>query len=119
MTTTFPVYPDLLGGTSETPETTLETKLRRKVRKVKKQCRRLKEFIEESKKAHAAELARIAEERRVAEEQRIAEEKKQEDDSFFSKVKNAIIKSIPTLLSAIAGFFLKKWFSSRDSSKEK
>ena len=93
--------------------------MRKKVRKVKKQINTLKKQFAELKEKHIAELARIAEERRVVEEQRVADDKKEKEDSFLSKVKNAIVKAIPTILTAIAGFFLKKWFSSKDSSKEK
>ena len=106
MSTTLNAYPDLLSGTSETPGTSLEERLRRKVRKVKKQCNNLRKHFAELREKHTAEIARIAEERRVA------EEKKQEKDSFFSRVKSAIIKAIPALIPAIFGFFAKKWFSS-------
>jgi hypothetical protein len=45
MTTTFNAYPDLLGGMSETPRTSLETKLMQKLKKVKKKCRKLKNNV--------------------------------------------------------------------------
>ena len=107
MSTTLTMYPDLLSGSSKAQGTSLEAEFRRRVRKVKKQCKDLKKHLFELKEKHTAELVRIAE------ECRIAKEEKQKEDSFFSNVKNAIVKSIPSVLTAIAGFFVKKWFSSK------
>jgi hypothetical protein len=77
-------------------------------RRLKKLYKRIKKYIE-----RAAEAERIVEERRIAEEKRIADEKKEKESSFFSKLKEAIVKAIPVILTAVATFFCKKLFGEK------
>ena len=93
-------FADTLGNVSA--EEHNFQKLARKVRALKKKNKKLKRTIEEQ---------RAAEEKRNAEEQRTAGDEKKKEQSIFSKIGDAFVKAIPTVLTAVVSFFVKKFFS--------
>ena len=103
MTTTFTGYSDAFAGTSRNisaGESNLH-KLASRIRTLKKKNRKLKLIIIEQ---------RATEEKRIAEQQRTVQEAKKEQ-SLSSKIGDAFVKAIPTLVKTVVSFFLKRFFS--------
>ena len=101
-------YTDLLAGSnmpaSENPQYLQLSfnKAIRKIERVKKKVKKLKQFITSQ---------RIAEEARIAEELRKEEDAKKIEKSFWSKAKDAVIKTIPAVIVAVGSLLVKSFLS--------
>ena len=99
--TLFSNYADPFAGipgnaSAESPDF---RKTMRKLRKIKRKNKELKKTIKEQ---------------RAAEEKAVAQKK---ETSLLSKIGEAIVKAIPVVLTAIAGFFMKGLFSRQNELK--
>lgn len=105
--TTFTSYPDIAEVNVSPKDEAVGTAFERKIAKrLKKQNKLLKRLAE----LHAAEERRATEIVRIAEERRVAETTRSKQLSFLTKVEDAFVKALPTIVLGIATIFVKNLF---------